>query len=257
MFKFVVDSDIHFDLREGGKVKPWSYKVAAHKRMFDAMDADKTIELVIMAGDLCEHGASGRKYRGEKADELGGLKAHVATIEARETGAVDAKYKHVKTLLCVGNHDTWTAPPLPVPAWIWWKNLRSLPLDLGNGVIYKRDHRGLTMMVLGICPNAIVLPLLSLWLKCAKNPVLLVFHYNLQGPYSNFWTDIEKKNFLKTILPHKGKIAGIVVGHHHMTGELEWEGFKVIMGAGETLPLCEFDPRASKARDSIKVVDYI
>ncbi|QJX73905.1 hypothetical protein F-E9_132 [Faustovirus] len=257
MFKFIVDSDIHFDLRESGKVEPWPYKAAAHKRMFNAIEVDKTIELVILDGDLCEHGASGRKYRGEKSDELGGLKAHVKAIEACETSAQTAKYKHVKTLMCVGNHDTWTAAPLPVPAWIWWRNIESWPLDFGNGVVYKRDHRGLTMMVLGIFPNAIVLPLLSMWLKCAKNPVLLVFHYNLVGPFSDFWSDDEKKNFLKTIKPWSDKIAAIVVGHYHITGESRWEGFKVIMGAGETLPVCEFDPRAEKAADSINVVAYI
>jgi DNA repair exonuclease SbcCD nuclease subunit len=257
MFKFIVDSDIHFDLRENGNIEPWSYKLAAHKRMFEKMATDKTIEMVILAGDLCEHGTSGRKYRGETHDELSGLKKHVKAIESCETGSSDAKYKHVKTLLCVGNHDTWTAPPLPVPAWIWWKNICSLPLDLGNGVVYKRDHRGLTIMVLGIYPNAIVLPLLSMWLKYAKNPVLIVFHYNLEGPYSNFWSDGEKKDFLKTIKQWSAKIAAIVVGHHHTTGESKWEGFKVIMGAGETLPICEFDPRAEKANESIKVVDYI
>lgn len=257
MFKFIVDSDIHFDLRENGKVEPWPYKVAAHARMFDAMAADKTIELVIMAGDLCERGTSGRAHRGEKHDELSALKAHTHMIESRETGAVKTKYKHVKTLLVVGNHDTWTAAPLPVPAWIWWRNISSWPLDLGNGIVYKRDHRGLTMMVLGIFPNAIVLPLFDMWLRYAKNPVLVVFHYNLTGPYSNFWSDGEKKNFLKIMKRWQKKIAAIVVGHYHITGESTWEGFKVIMGAADTLPVCEFDPRAEKAADSIKVVDYI
>ncbi|AIB51814.1 hypothetical protein E24_00114 [Faustovirus] len=256
MFRFVVDSDIHFDNRDG-VIAPWPYKAAAHKRMYERMANDKLIELVILAGDLCERGTSGRKHRGENHDELSGLKQHVKNITACETASTDTEYKHVKTLLCVGNHDTWTAPPLPVPAWIWWKNIAHLPLDLGNGVVYKLNHRGLTMMVLGIFPNGIILPLLSLWLKYAKNPVLLVFHYNLAGPYSNFWSDDEKKNFLKTITPYKSKIAAIVVGHHHMSGESTWNGLKVIMGAGETLPVCEFDPRAEKASDSIKVVDYI
>ena len=256
MFRFVVDSDTHFDNRDG-VIAPWPYKASAHKRMYDRMATDKQIELVILAGDLCERGTSGRKYRGETSNELSGLKQHIKKIESCETTAEPAEYKRVKTLLCVGNHDTWTAAPLPVPAWIWWKNIKQLPLDFGNGVVYKRNHRGLTMMVLGIYPNAIILPLLSMWLKYARNHVLLVFHYNLAGLYSNFWSDDEKKKFLDTITPYKSKIAAIIVGHYHMSGESTWNGFKVIMGAGETLPLCEFDPRVEKASDSIKVLEYI
>jgi hypothetical protein len=65
--------------------------------------------------------------------------------------------------------------------------------------------------------------------------VFLIFHYNLEGSFSDFWSEDDKQAFLKLANEYKSQILGIMVGHKHQTYQNVWNGFKVFSAAGSEL----------------------
>jgi len=64
----------------------------------------------------------------------------------------------------------------------------------------------------------------------SRRPCVLFMHYNLSGPYSDWFPESEKQLFAESIADVH--VACICVGHHHVSQESRWEGHRVIAAAG-------------------------
>ncbi len=56
-------------------------------------------------------------------------------------------------------------------------------------------------------------------------PVVLYFHYSLEGPYSDFWDQADKDAFAQTIEGYD--VLAIFHGHEHRVGHYDWHGIPV------------------------------
>ena len=70
-----------------------------------------------------------------------------------------------------------------------------------------------------------------------NTPVVLFWHYNLEGAYSDWWTDSEKSAFLAVVTCVK--VLGIFVGHLHSSYSNLWNGIPVFSSAGSQYALGE------------------
>jgi hypothetical protein len=97
-------------------------------------------------------------------------------------------------LMCQGNHDTYVPWPYvshPVANYIKSRY---------GEQFYVREVNSVVFICCGIYPDKDVLPWLTEQLKSAgTKPVIVWFHYNLWGEYSDFWSEQEKQAFLETI----------------------------------------------------------
>ena len=57
------------------------------------------------------------------------------------------------------------------------------------------------------------------------SPIVLSWHYNLTGTYSNWWTDSEKDAFYEVIKGYN--VLGIFLGHWHYSYTSEWHNIPV------------------------------
>ena len=58
-----------------------------------------------------------------------------------------------------------------------------------------------------------------------QRPVILFFHYSLEGPYSDFWEPEEKAAFGKALEGYN--VLAIFHGHEHRMGHYSWRGHPV------------------------------
>ena len=95
-----------------------------------------------------------------------------------------------------------------------------------GGAHYSWNVQDVRFIALGTYPDAEALAYLKKDLAIAgtKTPIVLFWHYNLTGPWSDSWSDEEKQAFKKTIEGHN--IVAIFNGHWHRPGYLPWEGYR-------------------------------
>lgn len=117
--------------------------------------------------------------------------------------------------LTIGNHDRTRGRGL-VPRMVrrrhgrlnytWqWHGVRFIGLD----VFPRRSNRRWLRRTLG----------------ARSMPTVIVFHYNLQGPFSNFWSRRDKQAFRDDIRGHR--VIAIFHGHFHPAEHYRWAGVDV------------------------------
>lgn len=84
-------------------------------------------------------------------------------------------------------------------------------------------------MCLGMYPDAKDIQYLARDLAAVgrQRPVIIFFHYGLEGPYSNFWKAEEKEALAKAIAGYN--ILAIFHGHFHVAGHYLWHGHEVFL----------------------------
>ncbi len=231
MFKFIVDSDLHFkhDIR--------SVKRNNVQKITEKIKNDN-IKAIICPGDLTNNGWDGKKFwkwkYGGDFNQLGPLKKdYVEPLE-----------DHTNVYLCAGNHDTYV--PWPYFHKGVFDYIKARHGSLRYSFDLKEDSdQGLHFICLHIYPDEDGIEFLQKDLK--KNhdrKIVIYFHYNLSGPFSDWWNDEEKGVFLKTIKDYN--IKAIIVGHFHKTYERDWNGYKIINGGGRNIPLVTYDPNEAE-----------
>lgn len=97
-----------------------------------------------------------------------------------------------------------------------------------GSLIYSWDWGDVHFVCLDLYPDAASLKWLKSDLeKVGKRPLIIYFHYTIQGPYDNGWTADEKGAFAEAI---KGlNVLAIFHGHYHMAGRYQWEGHDVFL----------------------------
>lgn len=116
----------------------------------------------------------------------------------------------------IGNHDLNERSPV-----------KERVRERHGGVNYAWDWDDLRVMCLDLYPDAATVSWLTgeLGRLASARPVILFFHYSIEGYYSDFWEDEEKEAFAKAVDGHN--VLAIFHGHEHGTGHYTWRGHPV------------------------------
>lgn len=238
-FRFIVDSDIHFQNREG-TIDCRSDKKNNSAHIVDLVKNNQDIECVILCGDYTEHGTNGQTMLGCIG---GGLD---------EFGPFIVNYLNpiksvISTYMCAGNHETY------VPWPYFYKPVFDYIKKNYGALRYSFDIQGVQFVCCNIYPDPEHLDWLAKELALYKEKdIIIFFHYNMIGHYSDFWAgyDIPDKNKIKVTLQKQEKfydvikdynIVAILGGHLHSTKVKEWKGIPTFIAGGGGFALCTYD----------------
>lgn len=192
-------------------------------------------DVVIIPGDLTESGKGSIKnpiikyccvchcIRGD-------------TVKDWRNELQDLKDKHINplkegcgdVLMCIGNHDSQTQ------YWTGYNPVFGYVKKEHGSQRYKKDVNGIMVYSLSEWPRKKDVDWLVQNLKKDKKVSVLFFHYNLKGPYSNWWSEAEKQYLAERIQPFKKMIAFIAEGHVHTSYISKWNDIVRVNGAGFT-----------------------
>lgn len=220
-FYFYCDSDLHFSADDDDDITPMSYKNNNATKVIEAKP-----DLVLVAGDMTNNGSDGSKFMcipisGPEKQLQGYLTQYVEPITANG----------IQVYSCLGNHDNWTYPPYVYKAIVKYIKKKH------GGIYYNFIHKGVQFICLNIYPDSAGLKYFKK-VADATLPIVLFFHYNLEGEMSGWWTDEEKEAFKNTISGYSIKL--IVTGHLHEAHEGIWNGYSYIICGGAGIYKCFF-----------------
>jgi 3',5'-cyclic AMP phosphodiesterase CpdA len=117
----------------------------------------------------------------------------------------------------LGNHDFMGDSPVV-------KNI----VRRHGGIAYSFDWDDLHVACLGMYPSAARLRWLEDDLRAVPvaRPVVVFFHYGIDGPWSQSWESQEEREQLARILSGR-RVAAIFHGHAHHAGAYRWRGYDV------------------------------
>ena len=116
----------------------------------------------------------------------------------------------------IGNHDVNSESPI-----------KGRARERHGGTNYAWSWDDLTFLCLDMYPDVTTRAWMTRQLeKLGKDrPVILFFHYSLEGPYSDFWEQLDKDDFARAIEGYN--VAAIFHGHEHRVGHYMWRGHPV------------------------------
>ena len=116
----------------------------------------------------------------------------------------------------IGNHDVNSESPI-----------KGRARERHGGTNYAWSWDDLTFLCLDMYPDVTTRAWMTRQLeKLGKDrPVILFFHYSLEGPYSYFWEQLDKDDFARAIEGYN--VAAIFHGHEHRVGHYMWRGHPV------------------------------
>lgn len=241
-YQFIVLADTHCGSGELDGKKPLRDRI-----LFELAQANGAIKAVIFAGDLIQNGSA------EEFDEFKSM-----WIEPLEKFMASEPFKGV--YLGFGNHDDLEGDAV-----------RDYIKDRYGAPYYTFDIGPLHFMHCGKYPEKTL---------CGKDvqdwmgeylqqippaaPVVLISHYNLMGPYSDWWgqglstpfgdlvflSDRKAKDSLYDLLEGRN-IKCFFCGHWHRDYSTHWRETVPVAGVGgDCYALCNYDPE----EDSLQVV---
>lgn len=116
----------------------------------------------------------------------------------------------------IGNHDVNSESPV-----------KAKVAQRHGAINYAWDWEEVRFLCLDMYPDAATLGWLAGELKRAgqRRPLVLFFHYSLEGHYSDFWGQDEKDAFGRAIEGYN--VLAIFHGHEHWMGHYVWRGRQV------------------------------
>jgi hypothetical protein len=116
----------------------------------------------------------------------------------------------------IGNHDLNSESPIKERA-----------RQRHGGIDYAWDWDGVRFLCLDMYPDATTLQWLTRELRALgpDRPVILYFHYSIEGYYSYGWETEEKEAFAKAIEGYN--VVAIFHGHEHRVGHYRWHGHPI------------------------------
>ncbi len=203
-----------------------SYKLDQCTQMLKRANQTGDIEAILWAGDLTNDGTK---------DQFNTcLQSCVTPFEQN----------NISVFLGHGNHDMIGQSCTNIPA-----PLKYIKQKYGN-VHYMIDFHGLKILCCGLYPEESCSatcwnPMTKTWLvkQLAKigttAPVVIFFHYNLVGAFSDWWTEQQKNDFYNVIQDYNIKL--IITGHLHFTYTHIWKGIKTTCVGGYYFAECNWD----------------
>lgn len=178
---------------------------------------------------------------GLKEDQFTQFMEHCYIPISRAIASVSQTQEEEAIRLCAGNHDTYSQFPYTNKA-----VLNFIKENYGYGY-YSYEKEGVQFICCHLCPERSILPWLKKELDKTHHVAILFFHYNLQGPYSDFWSNSDKEAFRDFVIEynqeHSSKIKAILLGHHHVSKIETWNGITVVNTGGSSFALCEYDKK--------------
>lgn len=194
-------------------------------------------DVIILPGDLTNHGRSSiknplikylcvcygiRKSQGENVDNW---EDQLDTLKKEYINPLENACKNV--FMCIGNHDSLTQ------WWIGYNPVFNYIRQKHGSQVYAKEVNGIMIYCLSEYPKKSSVDWLEKQLKKNQNKASVIFfHYNIKGPYSDWWSDTEKDYFAMKIDPFKKHIAFIAEGHLHTSYVSNWNGIVNVNGAG-------------------------
>jgi cytolysin (calcineurin-like family phosphatase) len=116
----------------------------------------------------------------------------------------------------IGNHDLNETSPI-----------KPRVVARHGGIDYSFDWDDLHVVCLDMYPDAPTVAFLSRDLARVgrDRPVIVFFHYSLEGYYSDFWEREEKLAFARALQGYN--VLAIFHGHEHRMGHYTWQGHPV------------------------------
>jgi len=114
----------------------------------------------------------------------------------------------------IGNHDVTSDSPIKERA-----------KERHGGINYSWDWADLHFVCLDMYPDTATRDWLARDLRRldARRPLILFFHYSLEGRYSDFWPAEDKQAFAEALADRN--VLAIFHGHEHRVGHYEWRGY--------------------------------
>ncbi len=222
MINFLVDSDLHF---KDNVIRKAKYD---HVQNITDLCQKQTISALICPGDLTNNGWDGSKFLfwkyGGKEDQLTPLKEQY----------VNPLSKLLQVYLCGGNHDYYVPWPYivhPVLDYIKEKH---------GSQRYSFDIDVIHFICLDRCPDKAGIKFLKEDLKKNSDKIIIIFfHYNLTGKWSDYWSEKDKEKFYNIIKYYN--VKALIVGHSHISRTSQWKGYLVISAGSKQIALCRYD----------------
>lgn len=219
-------SDLHFQHNHIREDKSNNYNTILE------LSKENKIDAIIVPGDLTNTAGTGayidfgcyKFYYSSKDDQLTPLKEYIDKLE-----------EIAPTYIGLGNHDFYTY----IFGKLYMPIVRYVKQRHGN-TRYSWDLKGYHFICLSEYPDKKGREFLREDLK--KNTdkdTIIYFHYNIHGPWSDWWSDSDKEKFYNIIKDYK--IRAIFVGHWHESYKFKWKNIDIINGAGSTVSLIKID----------------
>lgn len=195
-------------------------------------------EVLIIPGDLTDHGVASvnnpilnifcmcsqiRKSNGEDITKYKNELKELHNEYIKPLGNVCKD-----TLMCIGNHDSQTQ---------WWTGhnpVFSYVKDKHGDLVYVKKINGIMVYCLSKYPTFNNVEWMEKHLKKHTMPFIVFFHYNLEGPFSDWWSEREKLYLIHVIEENKQRFAFIANGHWHISQTKEEKGLLCVNGAGSS-----------------------
>lgn len=215
-------------------------------------------DVVIIPGDLTHNGTSDvnnpfirylcmcfcvREARGEKVKHL---KNQLKELKELHVNPLKQACKDV--LMCIGNHDSL------IQWWTGFNPVHNYVKKEHGSLVYAKEINGIIVYSLSEWPTKKNVEWLSRQLDSHSKPFIVFFHYNLQGPYSDWWKNKEKDRLAKVLEPHKGRNVFIAEGHFHSSYVKRWNGFMEINGAGDQAICVDVTLKDSGEIESVQAI---
>lgn len=238
-----LDSDIHFSSKGIRSDKQ------NHLSLMKELSKSISIDAIICAGDLTEHGYDGSKFLcwkfGGDEDQITPLKNYVKEIEKEVTPFI---------YLCLGNHDKYPLEFFPFKNMGVTSYIKQKHGDLVYSWELTKNNVKIYFYCLNLCPSGNSLSYLKKELKerTKTDNIIIYFHYCITGSFSDWWTEEEKEAFYQVIKDHN--ILTIIVGHRHQNWLDKWKEFTVVSGAGSPLMLCQIKIDGNSS--NVQIIEY-
>jgi hypothetical protein len=217
------------------------YKLEQCKQMLVRANKTGNVEAVLWAGDLTNDGTQDQFDTCLEACEAPFLKNNISVF------------------LGHGNHDMvgQSCSKIPPP-------LKYIKKTYGD-VHYRIDFHGLNILCCGLypeekCSNTCWNPMTKTWLTKqlikigTTAPIVIFFHYNLVGAFSDWWSDKEKDDFYAVIQDYNVQL--IITGHLHFTYTYVWKGIKTACVGGYYFAECDWDSSKEPNDESALTINF-
>ena len=219
-FVFTCDSDLHFQ-SDGTNILPRTKK-QNNVKIINRIKPDFTI----VAGDLTNNGSDGSKIL---CIPISGPQEQLQNYVSQYAKPLEEN--NIPIFASMGNHDNWTYPP-----YIYMAIQKYIIKKYGN-TVYNFIHKNVQFICLGIVPDSNALKYFHS-IANKSLPIVLFFHYNLVGAFSDWWSDAQKIAFNDAINGYQIKL--IVTGHLHECAAYFWNNYQVITCGGLGLYQCSY-----------------
>jgi predicted phosphodiesterase len=232
-FKFLVNSDMHVGATDQDTVSQYNTKKAQLVKMIE-YTGENNVSFVLLAGDLTDTSAQAN-FNSFQND-------WIYPLTQTKTGIY----------LCHGNHDGddgCTKSPV----------VKYIKQTYGD-VRYSFDFGGVHFVCCGMYPDYKKSNPCCFYNNCLDTitwlendlekmaqaqqnksiqemPIILFFHFNLTGDWSDWWSD-ENKNKLYGVLQGYN-VLNIFTGHCHSTYTDVWNGIKTTCVGGDKFAICD------------------